>query len=154
MRPSFCETGTQPNPGRSRAHSLPWMPSSHQAECQCAGAAPQQAGWWRWGPSSHTDAPRPIKLQREHHWRSTPFCRVLDPPEPGGWEGPLAACATSPAPTVSSRGATAALATPRRHDAELHVPRQQLETWNLSMSLSLSYSCLGRASTCYEAACN
>jgi hypothetical protein len=25
MRPSFCETVAQPNPGRSRQHSLPWM---------------------------------------------------------------------------------------------------------------------------------
>ncbi len=25
MRPSFCETGEQPNPCWSRPHSLPWM---------------------------------------------------------------------------------------------------------------------------------
>jgi hypothetical protein len=25
VRPSFCESGAQPNPSRSRPHSLPWM---------------------------------------------------------------------------------------------------------------------------------
>jgi hypothetical protein len=36
MRPSFCETEAQPNLGRSRRHSLPWMRAALRASNPCA----------------------------------------------------------------------------------------------------------------------